>query len=98
MGRTAEAERLVRESLRVQELRFPADHWRILQTRAFLGECLAQAGRLDEAEELLVAGADGLEKALGRRSGVTRRAHEAAAALFEKTGRPERAAAYRSSR
>lgn len=54
MGRGAEAEPLLRGVLEGQELRLAPDAVSLMATRSLLGAALGQAGRIDEAEPLLI--------------------------------------------
>ena len=66
VGRIADAEASLRDSLGVRSRSLPASHWLIASSRSLLGEHLAHhARRFAEAETLLRGGYDGLREALG---------------------------------
>jgi Flp pilus assembly protein TadD len=52
-GRHGDAEPHLREALALRTDALGADHWHVAATTNLLGQCLAAAGREDEAEPLL---------------------------------------------
>ena len=98
MGRVDEAAEKIDEALRIQEAALSPDHWRLFQSRSIKGSVLAAQGKRAEAEKVLLESYEGLRSQLGARSGYTRRAAGAVARFYRSTGRPDRAAAYESSR
>jgi tetratricopeptide (TPR) repeat protein len=97
-GRDAEAEPLLRESLQIRQQVLPADDYRIAQAKSMLGATLSGAGKLAEAEPLLLAAYEGLSAhpppALDPEQ--PRVAVERIIKLYDKWGEPEQAAAWRS--
>ena len=62
-GKLAEAERLLREGLRSREKVLPPGHPDIFDSEAKLGGVLAQEGRFEAAEPLLLSAYHGLDDA-----------------------------------
>ena len=71
-GSAEEGEVHLRRALDLRRDQLRPGHWRIAESVAALGECLATQGRYTEAEELLVEGSAGLEAALGSDFPLTR--------------------------
>lgn len=94
-GDLAAAERDLRESLTLRTKALPAGHWLLATGASLLGESLTRARRFGEAEDLLRSSYDALVKAFGNADERTRLAASRLVALYEASGRPERAAEYR---
>jgi Flp pilus assembly protein TadD len=92
MGRTVEAEALLRRSLAL-EREANRGEARLAMPQAALGICLVERGLLDEAEPLLLA-ADEVFTRTGSGGPVRQFARNALAKLYSMSGRPEQAARY----
>ena len=90
------AERQYRRALGLYLESFDTDHWRVGHLESSLGDCLRRLGHYEEAEELLVRAGAKLEKSLGGRDRLTRRALDRLAELYDELGRSEKAAAVRA--
>src|SRR5204863_2609308 len=55
LGRSAEAEKILREAVKLRLENLPAKHFMSALARGALGECLTAQRRYDEAEALLVS-------------------------------------------
>ena len=73
-GRLDLAEAYRRRALAVRERIHPPGHWRIDEARVALGACLVRAGRLAEAEPLVVGGYERLRAVRGPDAEETRAA------------------------
>jgi tetratricopeptide (TPR) repeat protein len=93
-GRLAEGEQMARESLRIRETRLGADHADTAEALVLLGRLLVESGRFSEAEAPLVRAVISLDAQKGPEA-RRREAREALSRLYEKWGRPEKAARYR---
>jgi tetratricopeptide (TPR) repeat protein len=99
-GKCRGAEPILRECLTIRRKSEP-EHWQTFQAQSLLGAALMGQQKYAEAEPLLVAGYEGLE---GREKEIPQffaryRISEAAARLvrlYEASGRPEKADAWRS--
>ncbi len=95
LGRGAATEPALRQVLRVREGILSEADWRIAQARSLLGASLMAQGRYAEAEPLMRSAAESLKNLPGQQ-GRERAANRARlVALYEKTGHPEQAIAYR---
>ena len=72
-----------------------ATHWVLGDVRWRLGRCLVEAGEFADAERLILDGIDIVTKQWGDAHEVTSSARAAAALLYEKWGKPDKAFAYR---
>jgi tetratricopeptide (TPR) repeat protein len=100
----AEAEALLRETLKIQQKQPKTEpegraDWQAFNTQALLGGCLLRQGKHAEAEPLLLRGYEGLK---GREKRITttgrknlREAAEQLAQLYDKQGQKDRAAEWR---
>ena len=75
-GRLAEAERHLREGLRISQERLPEGHPQTAVAQSLLGRCLALRGRAGEADVLLARGYGALEAKLGSAHPSTERTRE----------------------
>jgi serine/threonine-protein kinase len=93
--RPRDAEPLLREALGIREKKLVASHWQLAESRFALGACLSVLGRFAEAEPLLISGYDALRGQRRATDPTLRRAVEALAAHYARTGQDEVAARYR---
>jgi len=91
LGRHAEAEPILRESLRRLQAFFGDDHVNVCRSMASLGESLTHLGQYEEAERLLLD-ADRLWSAAYPASPQTRTMRLQLAALYQAINKPEHAA------
>jgi serine/threonine protein kinase/tetratricopeptide (TPR) repeat protein len=96
-GRPQEAESLLREGLEMRLKNFPDDNWLVAEAQAALGVCLARSGKYDNAESLLTKAYQMLKAKRGEQVKETRQAATDLMALYEKWGKPDRAAALRAA-
>ncbi len=82
-GDLTTAEPLFRRALALRRDGLPTDHWEIAIAEAYLGQCLADLGARDEAEELLEASLQRLTDRLGAEDRRTKRAAERLATFRE---------------
>ncbi|HXI03099.1 MAG TPA: hypothetical protein VNI57_07970 [Candidatus Saccharimonadales bacterium] len=73
----------------------PEGHRLRALARSSHGQCLAALGRRAEAEKELVAGYEGMKRALGEDHDRTRAAATRLAEFYDAWGRPEEAGRYR---
>lgn len=95
-GAYAEAEELLRECLAIRRKSLPPTHWHTAETRSVLGETLAALGRYPEAERQLLEAHPHLVAALGPTHRLTVRSLGRIADLYERWGKEDLAARYRS--
>ena len=94
-GEGAATEPSLRHVLAAREERYPPGDWRNAQARSLLGAALMAQKRYAEAEPLMVAANGALEPVPGIQARERHDNRARLAALYQKTGRPERAVAYR---
>jgi tetratricopeptide (TPR) repeat protein len=80
-GRPMDAASRFRATLAEYRSVLPAGHWRIAQSEALLGECLAAMGDREQAEGLLATASERLERSLGSSDPRTAAARERLRAL-----------------
>jgi serine/threonine-protein kinase len=97
-GRPAEAEPLARKALRIFQESTSAPAWRVADARSVLGACLAEMGRYQEAEPLLVSSYSTLKKDPGDGAKYAPDALQRVVTLYTAWGNPARADVYRSQR
>jgi hypothetical protein len=95
LGRSREAEPLLRESLALRRQALPAGHWLIASSQSVLGACLTAERRYAEAEALLLRAQAALAESRGNGE-PTLDARRRLVALYEAWGRPGKAAAWRA--
>jgi tetratricopeptide (TPR) repeat protein len=95
-GKPAEAEKLMQEALRILRKTFPGDHGDIANARSVLGSALAAQHRYAEAEPHLVESYERLLVRFGPTHRRTRAALDRLTAMYEASGRPQKAAEYRT--
>lgn len=93
-GDPGAAEALFRESLALYGKRAPGNELGLAGACTALGTCLMELGRLDEAEEHLLAGLRILSDGQVRSPDLTRQTARGLASLYDARGEPERAAPY----
>jgi len=96
-GRTAEAEKLLREAVRIRAENVPETHFLRATANGTLGEFLTTQARFPEAESFLLASYESLKKSQAENSPRTRLALQRLANLYEAWNKPEQAAPYRAS-
>jgi tetratricopeptide (TPR) repeat protein len=95
-GRTAEAETLLREGVRIRAENVPETHFLRATASGALGEFLTTQNRFSEAESFLLASYESLRKSQAENSPRTRLALERLAVLYENWGKIDAAHEYRS--
>ena len=95
-GEIAQAEPLVREALRIKRATLPKDHLEVAMMESFLGGCLTDLGRYDEAEALLVESYPAIRAVNGVQGRKTRGALQRIIRLFEVQGETDLAAEWRA--
>ena len=98
LGRAADAVPVARETRALQRKVSPPGDLRVIAADTLLGGCLAEVGEVAEAEPLLVAGYKALAGHPNARASQRREAADRLAKLYEKTGRPEKAAEVRAGK
>jgi serine/threonine protein kinase len=96
-GRTAEAEKLLREAVRIREENVPETHFLRATANGALGEFLTAQARFPEAEGFLLGSYESLKKSQAENSPRMRLALERLANLYEAWNKPNRAAPFRAS-
>jgi tetratricopeptide (TPR) repeat protein len=96
LGKPAEAEKLLREAVRLRSESLPPDHFMTAFTRGALGECLTTQKRYDEAETLLVASYTSLVKSQAGHNPRTLLAQRRLIELYQRWNKPELADKYRA--
>ena len=94
LGRTAEAEKLLREAVRLRSESVPESHFLRATANGALGEFLSAHQRFAEAEPLLLASYESLKKSQAPESPRLKFALQRLVALYGAWGRPEEAARY----
>ena len=95
-GRIDEAEKLLREAVRIRAENMPATHFLRATANGALGEFLTAQSRFSEAEPFLVASYESLKKSQAANSPRTRRARQRLVNLYDAWNKPEQAAPYRA--
>jgi serine/threonine protein kinase len=95
-GRIDDAEKLLREAVRIRAENMPETHFLRATANGALGEFLSARSRFPEAEPLLIASYESLQKSQGANSPRTRRARQRLVNLYDAWNKPEQAARYRS--
>jgi serine/threonine protein kinase len=94
--RTAEAEKLLREAVRIRAENVPETHFLRATANGALGEFLTAQGRFPEAESFLLASYESLKKSQAENSPRRRLALQRLTSLYDAWNRPEQAASYRT--
>ena len=94
-GRTAEAEKLLREAVRIRAENVSETHFLRATANGALGEFLTTQARFPEAEGFLLASYRSLKKSQAENSPRTRLALQRLVSLYENWGRSDAASAYR---
>jgi len=95
-GCTAEAEKLLREAVRIRAENVPETHFLRATANGALGEFLTTQARFPEAESFLLGSYESLKKSQAENSPRTRLALERLANLYDAWNKPEQAAPYRA--
>jgi serine/threonine protein kinase len=95
--RTAEAEKLLREAVRIRTENVPETHFLRATANGALGEFLTAEARFPEAESFLLASYESLKKSQAENSPRTRLALERLVNLYDAWGKTDDAARYRMS-
>jgi serine/threonine-protein kinase len=95
-GRTDEAEKTLREALRIRTENMPETHFLRAAANGALGEFLTAQKRFSEAEPLLLASHESLKNSQAPNSPRTRLALLRLVNLYEAWKKPEQAAPYRA--
>jgi tetratricopeptide (TPR) repeat protein len=96
-GRTDEAEKLLREAVKIRAENMPETHFLRATANGALGEFLTKQKRFAEAEPFLLAGYDSLKNSQAANSLRIRLALQRLANLYEAWNKPDQAAPYRAS-
>jgi hypothetical protein len=96
-GRIDEAEKLLREAVRIRAENMPETHFLRATANGALGEFLTAQSRFSDAEPLLIASYESLKKSQTENSPRLRRALQRLANLYDAWNKPEQAAPYRAS-
>jgi tetratricopeptide (TPR) repeat protein len=94
-GEPAEAEPLLRESIKLRRSVMPEDHWTIADDRAALGRALALQGRYADAEPLWLDAFQALKDKFGRQHRRTQAVVRYLVDMYEAEGRDDDAATWR---
>jgi len=96
-GRAEEAEGMLRAIVKGRiAAGAKGDHWLVGEARSLLGACLAEEGKYEEAEPLVVGGYEVMRKGIGETAYETQMGLRRVVALYEAWGKPEEAAKYRA--
>ncbi|MCC7015413.1 MAG: protein kinase [Planctomycetes bacterium] len=95
LGQGARAEPILRRVLEDRRARLDPSHWRLASSEALVARSLALQGRHAEAEPILLACQERLERALGARSVRVVIGLDHLAELYESWGRPDEARVWR---
>ena len=95
-SRIEEAEKLLREAVRIRAENMPETHFLRAMANGALGEFLTAQSRFQEAEPFLIASYESLQKSQAANSPRTRRARQRIANLYDAWNKPEQAAPYRA--
>ena len=94
-GRSAEAEMVLREALRIRFESLPKSHFWVALAEGALGECFATQRRFSEAEPLLVDSYNNLAQSLGKNDPRTHAALKHLIAIYDSWAKPKEAARLR---
>ena len=97
-GRTAEAETLLREAVRIRAENVPETHFLRATANGALGEFLTTQSRFPEAESFLLASYESLKKSQAENSPRTKLAVQRLVALYNNWGTAAAANEYRDRR
>src|SRR4029079_8677946 len=95
--RASEAEKLLREAVRIRTENVPETHFLRAAANGALGEFLTRQKRFAEAEVLLLASYDSLKKSQAPGSPRIKIALQRLASLYDGWEKPEQAAPYRAA-
>jgi len=94
-GRQADAEKLLREAVRLRAENVAESHFLHATAKGALGEFLARQRRFEEAEALLLASHESLKRSQDPQSPRLTLARQRLVALYQEWGKPKQGAAYR---
>lgn len=89
LGKSGEAEKVLREAVKLREENLPAGHFMTALTKGALGECLTSQHHYDEAEQLLQASYAALQASQGQQNPRTILARQRLIRLNEAWEKPE---------
>jgi serine/threonine-protein kinase len=95
-GKITEAEKLLREAVRIRGENVPETHFLRATANGALGEFLTTQARFVEAEPFLLGSYESLKKSQAENSPRTKLALQRLANLYEAWNKPEQAASYRA--
>lgn len=96
LGKSDDAEKVLREAVKLREENLPAGHFMTASTKGALGECLTLRKSFAEAEPLLVDSHDSLIKSQGSQNPRTVLARNRLAELYQQWNKPDLSAKYRA--
>ena len=96
-GRADEAEKLLREAVRIRTENMPETHFLRATANGALGELLTAQKRFPEAEPFLLRSHESLKRSQTANSPRTRLALQRLVNLYEAWNKPDQAAPYRAS-
>jgi serine/threonine-protein kinase len=91
-----EAEKFLRQALTLKLMRFDENNFEVATTKNLLGACLTDEGKYKEAEPLLVDSYAIIKKQFGAQHDRTQRAGSRLIALYEASGKKDKAAALKA--
>ncbi len=97
LGQPKEAERILREAVKLRLEFLPPHHFWVAEAHAALGECLTSQGRYAEAEPLLLRSYERLKISQGSDNPRTQLSLRRLIALYQAWEKPEIAGRYRSN-
>jgi serine/threonine protein kinase/Tfp pilus assembly protein PilF len=93
-GDMGAAESLYREAMETAQKALPAEHWLIAESHSNYGACMLKLKRYAQAEEHLLAGYNGLKKAMGDENARTQKAVSNLVELYTAWGKQDEASRY----
>lgn len=90
-----ESEECLHKAVSLKLKQFAPNHWEIATTNNLLGECLVHQRKYKDAEPLLIESYTIIKKQFGLQHGRTQRAASRLIALYEASGRKDKATAVR---
>lgn len=94
-GEPQDARTIFEDVLAYLTAQLPAEHWLLANLRSYYGLCLARLGEHTSAEEQALAAVHSLESSLGLEHDRTQKAIRRLIEVYELSGRPSEAAAWR---
>lgn len=96
LDRAVDAEFFAREALEIRSQFLAPNSWQVSNAKSALAECLIELSRFDEAETLLLEAYPTLVEQLHAEATPALRARDLLIRLYERWGKPEKAAQFRS--